>query len=158
MGAPWGRNTTHVVEELPEHVTTPVSRAGDHRAPGPAGRNMSSHAPAPQVSIIIPSWTGQVSRLLDSIAQQTFRDYEIDVVQGISPAARARNIGAARARGAILLFIDDDAYFGHPRVLEMLLAVLARDPQTAVAGTSKLAPREATPLQRRIARHVPCTI
>src|SRR5690349_9851932 len=97
----------------------------------------------PRVSIIIPSWTGEIGRLRQSIAQQTFRDYEIDVVQGVSPAARARNVGAARARGEILLFIDDDAYFGHPRVLERLVAVLDRDPQVAVAGASKLAPREA---------------
>src|SRR3954451_7457829 len=119
---------------------------------------MTANAAPPRVSIIIPSWTGEVTQLRQSIEQQTFHDYEINIVQGVSPAARARNVGAARARGEILLFIDDDAYFGHPRILEMLIAVLDRDPQTAVAGTSKLAPRQATPLQKKIARQVPRTI
>lgn len=116
---------------------------------------MSAASPAPRVSVIVPSWTGEIARLAASLEAQTFRDYEVEVVRGVSPAARARNVGAARARGTILLFIDDDAYFGHARVLEQLVAVLDRDPQVAVAGTAKLAPRTATPLQQAIARQVP---
>jgi glycosyltransferase involved in cell wall biosynthesis len=115
-------------------------------------------APAPRVSLIVPSWTGEIARLRASIERQTFRDYEIEVVTGVSPAARARNVGAARARGAILLFIDDDAYFGHPGVMQQLVDVLDRDPMVAVAGSSKLAPRSATRLQRAIARQVPRTV
>ncbi len=118
---------------------------------------MSTNLP-PRVSLIVPSWTGEVTRLMDSVRAQTFQDYEVEVVRGISPAARARNVGAARSRGGILLFIDDDAYFGHPRVLETLVAVLDRDAATAVAGTSKLAPKDSTPLQQAIARQVPRTV
>ncbi len=112
----------------------------------------------PKVSIIIPSWTGDVDRVMQSIERQTFQDYEVDIVQGVSPAARARNVAAARARGEILLFIDDDAYFGHAGVLKALVDTLEGDPNIAVVGTSKLAPRTATRLQRMIARQVPRTV
>jgi GT2 family glycosyltransferase len=55
----------------------------------------------------------------------------------------------------LLLFIDDDAYFGHERVLELLVATLQADPTIGVVGPSKLIPPDATPLQRRIAAEVP---
>jgi glycosyltransferase involved in cell wall biosynthesis len=146
------------LEVFSTHDTAIESHPRNPHAAGWAGHSMTTQPNSPRVSIIIPSWTGKVDRLRQSIEQQTFRDYEVDVVQGVSPAARARNIGAARARGEILVFVDDDAYFGHPRVLELLIAALTRDPQIAVAGSSKLAPRAATPLQRKIARQVPRTI
>jgi cellulose synthase/poly-beta-1,6-N-acetylglucosamine synthase-like glycosyltransferase len=110
---------------------------------------------APRVSVVVPSWTGEVSRLQRSLAEQTFRDVEIEVVRGVSPAARARNVGAARARGDLLLFVDDDAYLGDPRVIERLVDVLDRDPDVAVVGTSKLAPPDATRFRRAVARQVP---
>jgi len=110
---------------------------------------------SPRVSIIIPSWTGEIDRLMRSIEQQTFRDYDVHIVRGVSPAAHARNVGVEQARGDILLFVDDDAYFGHERVLETLVDLLDHDPRAAVAGTSKLAPTTASRLQRAIARQVP---
>ncbi len=116
---------------------------------------MGENNKKPKVSIIIPSWTGDISRVKQSIEQQTFQDYEIEVVTGVSPAARARNVGAQRANGSILLFIDDDAYFGNERVLATLVDLIESDPKTAVVGTSKLVPKDATPLQKAIARQVP---
>ncbi len=110
---------------------------------------------APRVAIIIPSWSGQVDRVRASIEKQTFKDYSLDVIQGVSPAARARNIGAGRTTSEILLFIDDDAYFGQDDSLEVLVNLLDNDPSIAVAGTSKLIPPLATPLQRAISQEVP---
>lgn len=109
----------------------------------------------PRVSIIIPAWSGEVSRVMQSIEQQTFKDYEVEVVRGVSPAARARNVGVERTSGDILLFIDDDAFFGHARVLQTLVETLEADPHIAVVGTSKLVPKSASRLQRMIARQVP---
>lgn len=91
--------------------------------------------PAPRVSIIIPSYnTAQlISACLESIFAQTFKDYEVVVVNDGSPdtpelervlqpyidrivyikqtnkrAAGARNTAIARARGEFLAFLDSD--------------------------------------------------
>jgi glycosyltransferase involved in cell wall biosynthesis len=109
----------------------------------------------PAMSILIPSWTGNVDVLMESIQQQTFRDYEIHVIRGISPAARARNLGAQRARADILLFVDDDARLGSESVLQMLYDLVRNDESIAVAGTSKIVSPTATALQQAIARQVP---
>jgi glycosyltransferase involved in cell wall biosynthesis len=109
----------------------------------------------PKVSIIIPSWTGEVTRLMQSIEQQTFRDYEVTVVEGVSPAARARNLGAHQASADILLFVDDDAYLGHERVLQTMVDLLENDGQTAIVGISQQVSVEASWLQHAIARQVP---
>src|SRR5512138_1743918 len=100
--------------------TPKVPRSGTPKVP---------RSGTPKVSIIVPSWTGEVSRLEESIRQQTFRDYELEIVTGVSPAGRARNIGARRSHGDILLFIDDDAYFGNPHVLERLVRLIESDPR-----------------------------
>ncbi len=107
------------------------------------------------VSIVIPSWSGDVRRVRESIERQTFRDCTVQVVRGVGPAARARNLGAAATSGRLLLFIDDDAYFGHERVLQTLVTTLESDPTIGVVGPSKLIPPNATWLQRRIAAEVP---
>jgi glycosyltransferase involved in cell wall biosynthesis len=107
------------------------------------------------VSVIIPSWRGNVRRVCNSLRAQTFRDYTVRVVSGVSPAARARNLAAAEARSSLLLFIDDDAYFGHERVLETLVGTLGADPTLGAVGPSKLVPPDATWLQRRIAAETP---
>ncbi|HVC83361.1 MAG TPA: glycosyltransferase [Chloroflexota bacterium] len=116
---------------------------------------MSSDGSAAKVAIIIPSWTGEISRLLHSIEQQTFRDYKVEVVTGVSPVARARNVGIRRTTSEIVVFIDDDAYFGHEDCLRILVDLLESDPRIGVVGTSKLAPPSASALQRAISRQVP---
>src|SRR5690348_11398356 len=98
----------------------------------------------PEVSIIIPSWTGKVGRVMQSITAQTYTNYSVEVVKGVGPAARARNVGVSRTSGELLLFIDDDAYFGHSRVLEELVALLEAHPEIAAAGTSKVLPDDAS--------------
>ncbi|HEY8284612.1 MAG TPA: glycosyltransferase [Chloroflexota bacterium] len=116
---------------------------------------MSSAGSTAKVAIIIPSWTGEVSRLVRSIEQQTFRDYTIEVVTGVSPVARARNLGIRRTSSEIVVFIDDDAYFGHERCLQILVASLESDPRIGAVGSSKLVPPSANALQRAISRQVP---
>jgi cellulose synthase/poly-beta-1,6-N-acetylglucosamine synthase-like glycosyltransferase len=118
-------------------------------------RHMIGLKAKPRVSIIIPSWSGEIDRLMESISRQTFRSYEVEVVKGVSPAARARNLGVARTQGDILLFIDDDAFFGDRHTLQKLVSLLENNPAVGVAGTSKLAPRNATRLQKAIAHQVP---
>jgi L-malate glycosyltransferase len=109
----------------------------------------------PRVCIIIPSWSGDVERVMRSIEAQTYEDYSVEVIKGVGPAARARNLGARRTSSEILLFIDDDAYFGHSRVLEGLVALLDQEQDVAAVGTSKIVPEDASRLQKEIARQVP---
>jgi len=108
-----------------------------------------------RVSVVVPSWSGEIGRLRASLESQTCQDYELIVIAGVSPAGRARNQGVARARGEIIVFIDDDAYFGHDRVLEKLLTILDSDPAIGVVGSSKLIPPDANWFQRRTAAEVP---
>lgn len=109
----------------------------------------------PRVCIIIPSWTGNVERVVRSIEAQTFTDYTVEIVTGVGPAARARNVGASRTQSEILLFIDDDAYFGHNKVLEGLVTLLDQEPEAAAVGTSKIVPESASRFQKAVGAHVP---
>ncbi len=115
---------------------------------------MHTTTTSPKISIIIPSWTGDVSRLTKNIEQQTLRDYEIIVVRKVSPAARARNLGAQQATTNILLFLDDDAYLGHESVLETMVEVLENE-QVAIVGASQQMPVQASAFQHAVARQVP---
>jgi hypothetical protein len=117
--------------------------------------NMSGTTTKPKVSIIIPSRAGEVSRPMRSLAQQTLRDYEVDVVQGIGPLNRARNVGARRARADILVLVDDDMTLGHQHVLQRMVHLLESDAQIAVVGVSLQLPVYASPFQHMIARQVP---
>ena len=67
---------------------------------------------SPAVSIIIPT-LGRNESLrdcLESLWQQTYQDYEIIKVTEEGELAKLRNLGAKRARGQYLIFIDDDIY------------------------------------------------
>ena len=110
---------------------------------------------APKVSVVVPSLTGDTDRLRTSLEQQTFQNYELIVVRGVTPGGLARNEGVGKSVGELLLFVDDDAYFGHAYVLENMVALLDSDPSISVVGPSKLISPTATWLQRRIAAEVP---
>lgn len=108
-----------------------------------------------RVSVVVPSLDGSIAPLRASLAEQSLQAFELIVVAGAKPAARARNLGAARAGGEIVVFIDDDATLGHPGVLAQLVAKLDADPSVGVVGPSKQLSPGATPRQRRIAAQVP---
>jgi O-antigen/teichoic acid export membrane protein/GT2 family glycosyltransferase len=113
------------------------------------------HAKAIQVSVIVPSWSGEIAALRATLEAQTYQDYELIVVNGAAPAGRARNLGVVHAHGEYLLFIDDDATLGNEHVIETLLATLAADSAIGVVGPSKALGPDATGWQRRVARDVP---
>jgi GT2 family glycosyltransferase len=114
--------------------------------------------PRQTVSIVIPSWSGDVRRVRTSLEAQTFHDYSVHVVGGnVRPLARARNRGAAESRGDLIFLLDDDMQFGHDRVLETLVATLRSDPEIGVVGPSRLISPNATWLQRRMAKEKPRT-
>src|SRR5262245_36451437 len=108
----------------------------------------------PKVSVIVPAYrvSQYIRETLDSVLSQTFRGYEIIVVNGASPdtaqleavlqpylphiiyvkddrpgQGRARNIGIQHARGEFLAFLDGDDLW-RPEFLEKQLAAFRRDP------------------------------
>ncbi len=113
----------------------------------------------PRVSVIIPSLDGYrngcVPRLLASLERQTFRDYEILVIRGVSPQGKAINQGAAQARGDILLILDDDSTLADETVVEKLVNALDADPAIGMAGASIVPAPDATPFQLRAAKQFP---
>jgi len=75
----------------------------------------------PKFSIIIPTLgrSESLSDCEDSIRMQSNKDYEIVKVTEEGPLAKIRNLGAKRARGQYLCFIDDDVVCS-PNWLEAL--------------------------------------
>jgi hypothetical protein len=107
------------------------------------------------VAVVIPSLTGGVEGVVESVRRQSPPPAEVEVVAGVRPSGRARNLGAARTSAPILVFVDDDAVLGSDDTLARLVAPLAADPTVAVTGAAKLLPPGSSWFQRRVAREVP---
>lgn len=92
-------------------------------------------------SIIIPTYNTNIQRALNSIQNQTFKDYEIIVIDDYSdiPVENAirneTNIGAGLSRqkgidvakGEYLIFVDADDELNNPNVLEKYNEVIIYD-------------------------------
>ncbi len=113
----------------------------------------------PKVSVIVPSWDGHrngaVPKLLDSVARQTFQDFETHVIRGVSPQGKAINQGAARAAGSVLIILDDDSCLADDSVFQRLVDAVDADATIGMAGASIVLPPDATAFQRRAARQFP---
>lgn len=113
----------------------------------------------PLVSVIVPSLDGDrggnLARLLGDLAAQSLSDHEVLLVVGVRPNGRARNLGAAHARGRYLVFVDDDVRLGHRDVLANLASALTADPGVGLVGPSQLPPPGASRFQRSAARQLP---
>lgn len=110
----------------------------------------------PRVSVVVPAWKAEafIERTLDSVAAQTFRDFEVVVIDDGSPdgtkaaadrwlartgtrgrcvrqdnkkIAGARNAGVREAAGGWVAFLDHDDLW-EPRKLERCMAALDADP------------------------------
>lgn len=118
------------------------------------------------ISIIIPVYNGaaKIIKILESIDQQTYHDFEVIIVNDGSTdgvdnvcakyfkelnsvnnylfinqvnfgAPAARNRGWQEAKGDYLFFCDDDAVL-HPQALEIMLATLEGHPEASYAYSS----------------------
>ncbi|RLE37604.1 hypothetical protein DRJ17_06220 [Candidatus Woesearchaeota archaeon] len=122
----------------------------------------------PLVSIIIPAYNeeGYIEKLLKSIKHQTYKNYEIIVVDNDSTdktaeiarkytdkvyycprdgfsASAARNLGAKFAKGEILLIIDADHYLDDKNIIFKVVHNLEKKPKYG-AGSFRIAPLEGT--------------
>ncbi len=121
--------------------------------------NFPSPTEHPRVSVIIPSRDGYrdgaVPRLLESVAKQTFRDYDLHLIKGVSPQGKAINQGAAKSSGDILMILDDDSCLADEKVFQRLINTLEQDPRIGMAGASIQCPPEANTFQHRAAKQFP---
>ncbi len=129
-------------------------------SPNASPQNTSPPSCSPLVSIIIPAYNAAetISRALDSVRAQTYRNLEVVVINDGStdetaaiirreyPEVRhvlqenagpcvARNHGAQVATGEYIAFLDaDDEY--HPRKIERQLEIFEKTPDVSVCGTN----------------------
>lgn len=103
----------------------------------------------PMFSVIVPTHNGadRIRKALDSVKEQTFTDYELIIVcdactDGTEKVAEeytdkvirtecrrdglARNVGLDAAHGEWILFLDDDDWYLHEYVFQMLSEVVGR--------------------------------
>ena len=110
------------------------------------------------ISIVIPSGDNSRSQNLDllvvDLKAQTLPPSEIEIVRGIAPNGRARNVGAAKTTREILVFLDDDVRLGTPDILRSFVDHLSAEPTLGMVGTSQLLPPHSTSFQRRCARQI----
>jgi GT2 family glycosyltransferase len=106
------------------------------------------------VAVVVPSVAGDTSRLRASLAGQTLQPSEVEVVRGVRPNGRARNVGVQHTRSPMIVFLDDDATLGAHDTIERLVAPLS-DPTMGASGCGKLIPPGSSRFQRRVARQVP---
>lgn len=108
----------------------------------------------PPICLIVPSLTGEVDSLLESVARQSVTPAEVEVVRHVEPSGKARNLGVDRTSSPVLVFVDDDAVLGSDDTLARVVSPLA-DPAIGVVGTAKLLPPGSSWFERQVARQVP---
>jgi GT2 family glycosyltransferase len=114
----------------------------------------------PLISIIIPTRdtasSSGVKQLLEDISEQhTQMDVEVCQIHAVSPAGKARNIGAEKAKGDVLVFLDEDIRLGNKHVLSRLIETLLRDKKIGVVSASVRLRKETTKFERRYAKEIP---
>ncbi len=110
------------------------------------------------VSIIIPCKDDKsnIAGLRDDIARQTIPfDTEVIKIGNISPASRARNNGAKKAKGKILVFFDHDIRLGSNSFLAHLIGPLREDEDIGVICSSIRIPPDSSRFQICYARQIP---
>ena len=113
----------------------------------------------PRASLVVPTLDGvrggAVAKLLDSVRSQTFQDFEVHLVKGVSPQGKAINQGAAQAHGEVLVVLDDDSCLADETVLQRLMDAVDADPKIGMAGASIVPPPGASRFQQRASKQFP---
>ena len=94
-------------------------------------------------------------KLLASIEGQSFRDFDVRIVKGVTPQGKAINQGARDSRGDILVILDDDTCLADDAVFARLVDALDSDNEIGMAGASIVVPPDASAFQKRAAAQFP---
>lgn len=86
----------------------------------------------PKISICIPihdtpKTAFYLARMMKSIDEQTFKDFEI-VITKEGQFAENHNAAIKKAKGEIVQMMQMDDYFAHPKALESIVAGFIEDP------------------------------
>lgn len=96
-----------------------------------------------------------MAKLLDSVHGQTFQDFELHLIRGVSPQGKAINQGAAQARGEVLIVLDDDSCLADGTVLQRLIDAVDAEPEIGMAGASIVPAPGAGRFQVRASKQFP---
>jgi GT2 family glycosyltransferase len=119
------------------------------------------------ISVVIPSLRDNADLLQKSLQHQTYSPDLIQIVHGVRPNGRARNIGVSAAtdqarlesdQEMFLVFIDDDAMPGDERLIEGLIKPLVENSDVGITGAARVLPKNASWFQRRVAAEIPRTV
>jgi glycosyltransferase involved in cell wall biosynthesis len=110
----------------------------------------------PSVSVIIPSLDGyregNIPKLLEDLNKQTFQDFEVIIVQGVSPTSRSHNVGVQNASTGIIVFFDDDIILGNNNIIDNLIKPVIKDKSIGITGASQLIPTDANWFQKKCSK------
>lgn len=109
-------------------------------------------------SIIIPCKEEEdnVDGLLRDISSQKVSfDTEVIKITNISPPGKARNMGAKRAEGKVLVFVDCDIRIGNESFLANLIRPLIEDGNIGAICSSIRIPPNSSKFQIRYAKEIP---
>ncbi len=110
------------------------------------------------VSIIIPckDEKDNIDDLVKDICNQKVSfDTEVIKVTSISPPGKARNTGARKAKGNVLVFVDCDIRLGKELFLQNLVNCLVQDKSVGAVCASLCVPPKSSKFQIRYAREIP---
>ncbi|PIS31009.1 MAG: hypothetical protein COT43_00440 [Candidatus Marinimicrobia bacterium CG08_land_8_20_14_0_20_45_22] len=149
--------------QLIKTITGNISRPFVKYPKGESEGHVEIHRPdgvvQPLVSIIIPTVGAArndfLPNLLNQIAQQTYRNFEMIIVIGDSRQGRAINCGAALASGKYLMTFDDDTRLGSDDLIEKMVQIVSTHPEVGMAGVANLVPDDAGWFVRRIMKELP---
>lgn len=148
-------------ETIPGTEQQPIDRVQDRQdADEPRfilSRNDS--APIPKVSVVIPSLDGDrggnVAQLLSDLQTQTHPPFEILIVVGVRPNGRARNRGAERVSGELVVFLDDDVEIQQPTLIQEIVSVFTSAPdRIGATGPAQCLPSAGNEFQKRVAEQL----
>ncbi len=110
------------------------------------------------MAVVIPaldaSRSANLAHLLEDLKSQTLLPVEIEVVQGVQPNGKARNVGVDRTTAEYLVFLDDDVRLGSTDVIEKFVSHLAQIERLGLVGTSQLLPLDSSSFQRQCANQL----